>query len=402
MAAGLHSLTVENFRILGDVEEVQLGRVNVLVGPNGSGKSTLLRVIQFLGDAARANLGDAIGQHGGIERLFTRRKKTRGSSKIRIHVKAVVTSHAHVGALDEYTLAFHPVRIAHARASAGVFHTESFKFKRTARQGRRITLENGHLSLFDEGRKQGQRQLTLDQAAFGLAVLPQLGPDEGGNEIRKFQELFTRFRVFDVDAEAARRPWDVRDASHLRPNASNLASFLKFLHEKHARVFEALLSDAREIVPGLKDVEFRAVGGATAAVAVDIVDERLPGATPLADASFGTVRALAMLAMLHDPHPPLVTCVEEIDHGFHPHVFDRLVELLRVASARTQFLIATHSPALVNRLDPSELIVCERDPETGLARIPAVDPDAVARIHDASAYGLGELWFSGTLGGVPR
>jgi predicted ATPase len=135
---------------------------------------------------------------------------------------------------------------------------------------------------------------------------------------------------------------------------------------------------------------------------MEIVDRGRVGATPLAHASFGTIRALALLAMLYDPAPPLLTCVEEIDHGLHPHVFDRLVELLRQAAARSQLIIATHSPALVNRLRPAELIVCERDLDTGLARIPAVDPQAVAQTHAASGYGLGELWFSGALGGVPR
>jgi hypothetical protein len=71
-----------------------------------------------------------------------------------------------------------------------------------------------------------------------------------------------------------------------------------------------------------------------------------------------------------------LTCIEEIDHGLHPHILDRLVELLRQASNRTQFLIATHSPALVNRLTPDELIVCERG-EDAASRIPAIDPATV-------------------------
>ncbi|MBM4394608.1 MAG: ATP-binding protein [Deltaproteobacteria bacterium] len=57
--------------------------------------------------------------------------------------------------------------------------------------------------------------------------------------------------------------------------------------------------------------------------------------TPLANASYGTIRALAILALLYDPNPPLLTCMEEIDHGLHPHVFDRLVELMRQASRHT-------------------------------------------------------------------
>jgi predicted ATPase len=393
---GLHAIEVKNFGVLGDVRVGPLGRVNVLVGPNSSGKSTLLRVIQFLGDAARLQLSAAVEEHGGFNRLRTRASavgEVRGP--IHIRVEATVTQYAHDDALDEYELSLNPVR-----GVLGFFHHESFRFKRTRGQGRRITLKGGTLHIWDQGRR--ARQMGLDTEAFGLAVLPQLGAAEGSAEVKKLQELFTSFRVFDINAGAARRPTDVRRRSPLRHDAANLAAFLSYLHDDHADAFTSLVADAREMVPGLADLHLRPVGGATEAVAVDIVDLGRAGFTPLADASFGTVRVLALLAMLYDPAPPLLTCVEEIDHGMHPHVFDRLVELLRRASARTQFLVATHSPALVNRLRPEELIVCERDADTGLARIPAIGTDEIRSIRKAGNLGLGELWFSGTLGGVPR
>ncbi len=395
----LHSLRVQNFGILGDVDVGPLGRLNVLVGPNGSGKSTLLRVIQFLGDAAREQLESAVEQRGGLSRMMTRTARVPGAGRISIQLKASVTRFAHAGALDEYSLVLRP-----PRGSGQLFsHWEEFTFKRTANQGRRITLRAGKLHIKDEGEgKSGERAQTINKSAFGLALLPQLGEDEGSTEVQKIQQLITTFRVFDVDATRARRPSDVRESRQLRSDASNLAAFLAFLRDQHPEVFKDLVRDAREIVPGLTDIQFRVLGGAQEAVAVEIVDRGLPGTTPLGDASFGTIRALSMLAMLYDPDPPLLTCVEEIDHGFHPHVFDRLVELLRVASERTQFIIATHSPALVNRLKPSELIICERDEASGLARIPAANPRDLARAHAQSGFGLGELWFSGTLGGVPK
>lgn len=402
---GLHTLTVRNFGILGHVAELRLGRLNVLVGPNGSGKSTLLNVVQFLGDAARESLARAVVMRGGIERLRTRGKTFRW---VEIGVKAVVTAHAHPQALDEYDLKFRPMQVDGTELPIdrdipiGIFAlNERFTFKRVGGRGRRITLADGKLSVVDD-RRPKPREMRLDKSAFGLAVLPQLGDDSGGGEVRKVQELFTTFRVFDVDARAARAPSDVREGASLRTDGSNVAGFLAHLRTNHADRFDALVADARTIVPGLADVRLRPVGGAFEGVVVDVVDRGLPGSTPLADASFGTVRALALLAMLHDPEPPLLTCVEEIDHGLHPYAFDRLVELLRIASEKTQFLIATHSPALVNRLDPAELTVCERDERTGLARIPAIPRDEVEALMKDSPYGLGELWFSGTLGGVPR
>ena len=190
---------------------------------------------------------------------------------------------------------------------------------------------------------------------------------------------------------------------NLRADAGKLAAFLHHL-SKDEETFERLQEDACAFAPGLKRIRLRKVAGATETVAIELKEAGLKGHTTLAEASFGTVRALAMLAMLYDPEPPLPTCVEEIDHGFHPYVFDRLVDRLRWASERTQFLIATHSATLVNRLNASELIVCERDPRTGESRIPAADPAGVREMEKPARgkLGLGELWFTGSLGGVPR
>ncbi|MGW8801029.1 AAA family ATPase [Streptomyces sp. NPDC055775] len=124
-----------------------------------------------------------------------------------------------------------------------------------------------------------------------------------------------------------------------------------------------------------------------------------PTSPPLADASYGTVRLLGLLAMLYDPNPPALTCVEEIDHGLHPQALELIVARLREASERSQFLVATHSPALVNRLNPEEFVVCDRD-EDGASIIPALTTGEVHAITEESGdQPLGELWFSGVLGG---
>ena len=68
----------------------------------------------------------------------------------------------------------------------------------------------------------------------------------------------------------------------------------------------------------------------------------------------------------HHPSPPPFVAIEEVDHGMHPYALEVLVDALRAASERTQILIATHSPTFVNRLKPDELVICDRDPETGV------------------------------------
>lgn len=394
-------LEATNFRSLQKVA-VDLGALNVLVGPNGAGKTNLLSVIGFLGDCARKDLPAAVTDAGGFKQLAFRGAAQRHAGvaitapAIRIKVEAAVTQYAHAEARDEYALSFRCVPYGEQWF---LRRQEYFRFKRYQGRGRRITVRGGKIDLEDAK----TWQLQLVESSLALSTLPKLRAGQGGEQVAELADLFTSCRVFDVNVERARLPAVSGADSHLQHDAANLAPFLRYLKQSHRERFDLLREDARHFVPGLLDVLITPAGGAERGWQVDLVEAGLRDNTPLGRASFGTVRALALLALLHDPAPPKLTCVEEIDHGLHPHVFDRLVDRMREASAQTQFLIATHSPALVNRLRAEELIVCERDPETGASRIPAIDSKRVRAMEAAAGPGLrlGELWFSGTLGGVP-
>lgn len=396
----LQRLRVQNFLSLQNVD-VRLGDLNVLVGPNASGKSNLLKVFQFLGDTARDDLGPAVVAFGGMDQLLFRGP---GAAKtIRIALEAHVTRHTSPQAVDEYELNFRLGKgLSRQGRPTGLIRTESFKFKRTKGKGRRITIKGARVSALPEGGKQAESKHVgeLQKTSAGLSVLRKLGEDADAPQWRDLADLFLTLRVFEPDVAAARLPGQRHPSPRLESDASNLATFLDWLAEEHSEIFALLVDDLRAIVPSLMGIEFIAIGGATEARRVVLRERHLTGTTDLAHASFGTVRALAILAMLHDPNPPKLTLVEEIDHGLHPWALDRIVERLRSATRRTQLLLATHSPALVNRLRPDEIIVCERDPRTGASLIPAIDPADVEALASEDDLSLGELWFSGALGGV--
>lgn len=386
----LRTLSVRNFRSLREVD-LELGPINVLVGPNAAGKSNLLDVLAFLGDAARSDLQPALERRGGFERVRFR-GKAASKQPVEIGLSAQLTKFASESALDEYSLKFSVKR-------GGIERSEEFQFKRTAGRGRRIGLSGTKLEVQDEG--QTSRAQEVDSSVLGLALIQRLGRNVGRDQVIELTDALESFRVFEVDVEAARRPAQRKPGGRLAADASNLSSFLTDLAESDDDVWREFMADARAVVPGLKDLQFVPVGGATESVVVVFTESGLTGHTTLAEASFGTIRALALLALLYDPDPPRITCIEEIDHGLHPYALDRIVDLLRVASKRTQFIIATHSPVFVNRLRAEELIVCEREASTGASRIPAIASDAVRRMEEEDGLDLGELWFSGLLGGVP-
>lgn len=398
MADGrLIELSVENFRSLRKVA-IPFGPLNVLVGPNGSGKTNVLDVFRFLADVIRTDLEPALSLRGGYNEIVFR-GGDRQPTFMKIGLKAAWTSHSHVGAPDEYQL-----RIENRADRKSLSRQETFTFKRTRGQGRRITItgERAVLADIDADESVLRRDtIGLRRLSSGLSTLPRLSADEGGDEPARVAERLASFRVFEVDVPAARLPSRFPRGGRelLDDDAANLAAFLLGLRSRSEETWDRLVSDVREVLPQLVDVEFEFPSGSAREVVVVLHERGLRRATQLSDASYGTIRLLGLLALVYDPSPAAMTCVEEIDHGLHPQALELLVERLRETSERTQFLIATHSPAMADRLKPDELLVCERR-DDGSSAIPAVPPAQIEAIVEASeGLPLGELWFSGALGG---
>jgi predicted ATPase len=286
----LRAIGAENFRNLRAVD-VQLGPVNVLVGPNGAGKSNLLDVVAFLGDIVRQDLVPALRSRGGFGAIYFH-GKTEGP--IRLKIRSKVAGHGTPGTPDEYMLA-----IRGSRPPAGITRHEAFTFTSAEGPERRITVRGGSIQFSGEPRL---LHLGLRPDVSALSILPRL--EQGGEDVARLAELFGTFRVFDVDVGRARQPSLETSAQQLEPDGANLASFLAGLREQHPDIFEELVDDAAGIIPGLRQIKIEPAGGSGRAVAVLLAETGLSEPTPLAYASFGTIRLLAILALLHDPNPP--------------------------------------------------------------------------------------------------
>jgi predicted ATPase len=389
----LLELQVENFRSLRDVT-VPLGDLNVLVGPNGAGKTNMLEVFTFLGDIIRTDLHPALDARGGFDEVVFRGADPQPDF-LRIGLKATWTANSSLSDPDEYSL--------RVDQGSGVLERgESFEFQQTQGRERVITIEGERAAVEDSasGEALEESAFGIQRFSSGLSLLPRLSGNLGSEEVSAIAARLASFRVFDVDVDRVRTATQsARQRSVLSDNAANLASFLWTLRELSPEVFLDLVADARSVLPQLEDVSFEMPDGSSGAVVLVLRERGLRRPTLLREASYGTVRLLGLLALLHDPNPPALTCVEEIDHGLHPQALELIVARLREASERTQFIIATHSPALADRLEPRELVVCERA-EDGSSLIPAISAQQIERVvHSSEGLPLGELWFSGALGG---
>jgi len=97
-------------------------------------------------------------------------------------------------------------------------------------------------------------------------------------------------------------------------------------------------------------------------------------------------------AIIDQLAPQAILLIEEPENGLHPARITEVVKILREVSKRSQIVLATHSPLVINELQPEEVTIVTRTAERGTICTPMKDTiDFGTR---EKIYALGELWLS--------
>ncbi|MEW2275386.1 AAA family ATPase [Streptomyces griseofuscus] len=401
-------LTVRNFRTLTDVK-LPLGPLTVLSGPNAAGKSNVLQSLQFLGDVAETGIEQALEKRGGFDVLAFRGGRNP-VSRISVGVEGLWSDFASEEAPDRYELSISRPRLPEGSREPYTMYRREMFVQHPAQGGETtVELTSGSVKV-DSSLPGDHTNRAVDVGRMVSALhqgpvpaLPDTAPSAPA--LTQVKRHLSQIRVFDPDVREARKPHGISDAEksqRLESDASNLADFLRGLKEREdGEPWEMLLEDVRTVVPQIRDIHLVSPPDfASYRTAVELEEEGLRGRTRLTEASWGTVRILCMLAIFHDPNPPLLTCIEEVDHGIHPHALELLAERLREASERSQYLVTTHSPVFVNKLDADEWVPCGRR-VNGASVIPDRMPNRIREVVEESEHEpLGDLWYSGSVGGA--
>jgi predicted ATPase len=188
-------------------------------------------------------------------------------------------------------------------------------------------------------------------------------------------------------AQPTNLPTDV-----LLPQLVNLGLVLNDLeHRAEWSRFNELM---RKFLPRFQRLSTKVSAGS---VQVYLHEEGLKTPVAATRLSDGTLRFLALLAILLNPESTPLICIEEPELGLHPDAMSLLADLLTEASERTQLVVTTHSDVLVSALTEhaESVLVCEYlENGTELRRL-----EASKLQHWMEKYRLGEVWRLGKLGG---
>jgi predicted ATPase len=215
-----------------------------------------------------------------------------------------------------------------------------------------------------------------------------------------------RSYVFDHHAIAARSP--ARDGAELTTTGGNLAAVLATLRKNYPADFAALRAELMRILPEYAEIECEM--GKDGLVGLVLVLREGGERIPADNISQGTLYLLTMLALAFDPTPPSMVCIEEIDRGFHPRLLREVRDVLYRLShpagfglKRTpvQVIATTHSPYLLDlfRDHPEEIVISEKVGVAATFSRLAERTDLKELLEEGT---LGDMWFTGILGGVPE
>lgn len=199
-------------------------------------------------------------------------------------------------------------------------------------------------------------------------------------------------RIIHFDADALKQQCGLLNedqaAEFPRDRGSEIAGVYDIIMNRGDDSIARIAAEVRTLFPTVANVRLK-----------NINTSKQPGIrltdgtdVPAGQMSEGLRYYLAYLA-LREVSGAKVLLVEEPETGLHPARIREVMAVLRAMSeAGTQVILTTHSPLVINEMQPSEVTIVTRTAEEG-TRFTALakTPDFEAR---SRVYAPGELWLS--------
>ncbi|HLC29671.1 MAG TPA: AAA family ATPase [Dehalococcoidia bacterium] len=394
----LTHLSVKNYKSLKSLD-LQLKPFMALVGPNNAGKTNLVDAFQFLRDFQALGSG-AINERGGFEGLAW---DGRSANKIEIALSGSLSTSKMSTKVSPKAVSFTYVLELEGMKT---YHTVTHETFSVILDGKEMTLLRGGAREDDvRGQFRGSIVYDLEGHETGRisadSSAPSLPYFQNLQEYPLLADFLTAIRRWDFhsfEPHMMMRQNPVKKALRLEDQGDNIATVLHTLQTEYPLSFEDIQEKLRLAIPEIRRLVTPLTETGQTFIAVE--ETGLSVRVPAWAMSDGTLCFLAVLTALLSPDGPTLICVEEPENYIHPHLLAFLVELLESASTHSQVIITTHSPYLVEAVkDPRHLLIVEKS--NGITRTSWASKKR--GVKDAlRTLGLGEFWYSGALGGVPR
>jgi predicted ATPase len=254
--------------------------------------------------------------------------------------------------------------------------------------------ELGNLRSIGKGSRESQLTALKTEAASG-------GQGRGvPHYVHQAVSSWTVYHFHDTSLLAPmRRDQSARDRGRLRPDASNLAAHLLFLRDTFTSTYTLIRDTVRMIAPFLDDFVLEPdEKGGEEKVRLEWRQKGSDYPFQPSQLSDGTMRFICLATSLLQPGRPATIVIDEPELGLHPYAINLLADLIQSASERTQVVISTQSPILLDHFSPEDVVVVNRD--DGRSVFERLEADRLTEW--LQEYSVGELWQKNVVQGGPR
>lgn len=360
----LRRVKLRNFMSIGACH-VELRSLSLLVGRNGAGKSNFLNALRFVVDSLRISLDHAIRDRGGIDAV--RRRSTGHPRNFSIELQ---------------------ITLPGARVASYGFEIAARKDGAFAVKWERVEVRDHKMQLLHHYRRE-----ELDIPSSSVKNMPPVLEDRlylvNAAGLPAFREVYDQLLAmgfYNLDPRMMKELQQPDAGELLHADGANLASVVARLRRDRPQVMERIRDYLSRIVPEITDVDRVALGPKeTLQFWQKVKGSEDPWRFYAASMSDGTLRALgaliAVTQLAERKHPVRLVGIEEPETALHPAATGALMDALREASTRTQVLLTTHSPDLLDQIEPAHdglLVVVS---EEGTTKIAPADPASLDAIR---------------------
>jgi predicted ATPase len=372
MKGALNNLTIEGFKSIKELRDFKLGDLNVFIGANGAGKSNFVQVFRLLMAMTKKNLARFILERGGADNfLFEGPKVTQ---KINMEFEFASHSDNAMGS-NYYKFELTPT------VDEKFLISEDRKYVTT--NWRSYGNPSEESRLFDE-----RNEKSWDGRWNGV-----------GHFVYESISNWMVYHFHDTSASSPmRRSEIIEDNQKLRGDASNIAPFLLELKQNKPDFYKKIVDAVRLVIPFFDDfrLDIQKLGEEQK---VRLSWQQRGSDFPMQPyhLSDGSLRFICLATALLQPAPPSTIIIDEPELGLHPAAIVLLAELIQAAATRTQVIVATQSPALIDQFNIEDVVVVNR--ENGASTFKRLkEEDFSAWLEN---YSVGELWTKNVISGGP-
>jgi predicted ATPase len=353
----LQRLTLKGYKSIREIDDLELRDINMIIGQNGAGKSNFVSLFRLLSRLAREELQDYIVKQGGLEKVLFFGPKVTGQLEI-------------------------------------LFRSDRNQYGATM-----VPTADGVLLFTDEW---CSYQNTIKYIYGPNQLESRLGRTRGAGQIPRYiRDFIENWRVYHFhdtsDASPLRASASMTEPEQLAADGGNLPAFLFYLQEQHPESLDMVLDTVRLVAPFFGGFVLKPEALNPNLIRLRWRHRGRDDLFDVSDLSDGTLRFIAMAALLLQPVPPSTIVLDEPELGLHPAAIAQLAALMHQVAPEVQVIAATQSPTFANHFGWEDIIVVDRVDDA--SRFRRLTEEEVKPWADE--FGMGEAWEKNLIGGRP-